>query len=80
MIDVTLDGASIVFGITMPKSWSQKKRDEYLGKPHRQVPDLDNFIKGLGDALYDDDSCIASICASKVWAARGYIAIGAKRD
>jgi Holliday junction resolvase RusA-like endonuclease len=67
MKGVNLDGADIIFYMEMPKSWSQKKRIEMLGEPHRQKPDLDNLIKALGDALYGDDSGIASIKAAKVW-------------
>ena len=70
-----LDGATVVFYLPMPKSWSKKKKAALVGQPHRQKPDLDNLMKALGDALYGDDSTIAAICLSKVWAVEGGIEI-----
>lgn len=75
MKNVELDGANVVFMMPMPKSWSMKKRYAMLGEPHRQKPDLDNLIKALGDALYGDDSHIATISASKRWGDTGAIII-----
>lgn len=65
----------ILFGIPMPKSWSKKKKREMVGKPHQQAPDLDNMIKGLCDAIYDDDKVVWSFCAMKVWAKEGFISV-----
>ena len=75
MRGVDLDEADITFYIPMPKSWAKKKKRLMLGEPHRQKPDLDNLIKALGDALYGDDSYIASIKASKEWSYDGGISI-----
>jgi Holliday junction resolvase RusA-like endonuclease len=75
MKGVDLDGADITFYLPIPQSWSKRKKREMKGEPHRQKPDLDNLIKALGDALYGDDSCIASIQARKVWATEGAISI-----
>ena len=47
---------SIVFVITMPKSWSKRKKDQMDGKPHKSRPDLDNLIKAFKDALLEEDS------------------------
>ena len=47
---------SIVFYITMPKSWSKRKKGQMNGKPHRSRPDLDNLIKAFKDALMEEDS------------------------
>ena len=49
---------SIVFILTMPKSWSKRKKEDMNGKPHKQVPDLDNLIKAFKDALLKQDSMI----------------------
>lgn len=68
-------GAHIIFMMPMPKSWSKKKKLKMVGTPHKQVPDLDNLIKGLGDAVYQDDSCISDISASKIWAEKGMIIV-----
>lgn len=73
---VELDGANILFLIPMPKSWSKKQRKEMLGEPHRQKPDLDNLLKSLADALYGDDSHIATLTGlSKRWSDVGAILI-----
>lgn len=70
---------SLVFRIPMPQSWSKKKRQEMLGKPHRQTPDLDNLIKAFQDALLGDDSKVWRYShMSKVWATEGAITINPK--
>ena len=75
MPGVSLDNARVVFHVAMPQSWSKKKRVEMNTRPHRSRPDLDNFMKALGDALYSEDSEIADICLSKRWAYSGGIEI-----
>lgn len=57
----------ITFRLPMPKSWSKKKRASFNGKPHMNVPDLDNLIKALCDAVHDDDAHLWSIYAEKFW-------------
>ena len=57
----------IVFFIPMPKSWSKKKRSEMAGAPHKQRPDLDNYIKGLLDALLEEDCKVWRVSARKIW-------------
>lgn len=74
-IQQPLDGCSITFYMPMPQSWSQKKKREMVGQPHRQRPDLDNLAKALMDALYEDDSCISEITLKKVWASKAAIEI-----
>ena len=64
-----------VFVIPIPKSWSKKKRARHLGAEHQQVPDVDNYIKGLLDAVYDDDSCVFDIRGTKIWGDTGCIVI-----
>ena len=45
-----------------PKSWSEKKRAESIGKPHKVRPDIDNIVKTVLDALnkiaWGDDSSV----------------------
>jgi len=60
-------GTFITFTIAMPKSWAKKKKWLMNGTPHQQKPDIDNLIKGLLDALYEDDSVVWEICARKGW-------------
>ena len=54
-----------------PKSWSKKRRAEAMGKPMLTVPDTDNLIKLVQDALnaaaYTDDNQIYRITSRKVY-------------
>ena len=59
----------------MPKSWSKKRKAKLLGKPHQQIPDLDNLIKALNDCLRDEDKYIWEVNASKTWWDEGRIII-----
>lgn len=62
------------FWIPMPKSWSEIKRKEMNGKPHRQTPDIDNLLKGFFDIMLPDgDQGIAEVWAEKGWAKEGVI-------
>ena len=75
MKGVNLDGARVVFHVPMPKSWSKKQRVRMNTRPHRSRPDLDNFMKALGDSLHSEDSHIADVCLAKRWAVSGAIEI-----
>ena len=57
--------------IAMPASWSQRKKKEMAGQPHRTRPDASNVIKGLEDALLEEDSCLWSISLCKFWCWEG---------
>ena len=72
------DKLRIEFYLRMPKSWSKKKRKQYLGKPHQQKPDIDNLVKAFLDCLLDDDSFVWDIKAAKYWAKEGRIIIQQK--
>ena len=74
-IEVDVEGCFVTFGIPMPKSWSHKKRKGLLNKPHQQKPDVDNLLKALLDAVYDDDSVVWSISVKKIWGDIGFIEI-----
>ena len=75
-VDLPASGASVMFLMPMPKSWSKKKREEMDGKPHVQKPDLDNLLKALCDAVYGEDSCVWHFNeVSKRWACVGSIVI-----
>lgn len=65
----------IVFHISMPMSWSTKKKISFAGTPHRAKPDLDNCLKALLDAMRDDDSTIWHLSAVKRWSFEGSIEI-----
>ena len=66
---------SLVFTMPMPKSWSKAKRAAMDTTPHQQKPDIDNLIKAVLDALYEDDSCVWNISAAKFWGTEGQIQI-----
>lgn len=66
---------AIRFNVTMPKSWSKKKRLEMEGKPHQQRPDIDNLLKAFMDALCEDDSYIYAVRAEKQWSEQGSIEV-----
>lgn len=55
------------FYIPMPKSWSKKKQNMFVGKEHEKRPDIDNLVKGVMDALFKEDSHVHTIYAKKFW-------------
>lgn len=62
----------IVFYLPFPKSYSKKKKESLLGKPHKLKPDIDNLVKSILDAMYENDQHIWSIWATKYWATNDY--------
>jgi Holliday junction resolvase RusA-like endonuclease len=67
---------SLRFHIPMAKSWSKKKKSEFLGKPHTQTPDLDNLIKPFQDSLCHEDSHVWQYgLMEKVWGETGMIEV-----
>ena len=77
LIDLKLPEGSfhVHFVLPMPDSWSKKKRTGSLLMPHKQKPDIDNLLKALLDALFEDDSHINDCRASKWWGEEGCIII-----
>lgn len=67
----------MVFHVPMPRSWSKKRTEAFIGEPHTQRPDIDNFVKLVADAcneiLWKDDSQIWKLTAEKRWARQGAI-------
>ena len=63
----------MLFEMPMPPSWSKRKKFEMHGMPHQQVPDIDNLVKGVMDALFDNDSEVHEIAAAKIWSERGKV-------
>ena len=75
-VEVPESGALIIFKIPMPESWSKKKKEKMRWKPHQQKPDIDNLLKALLDAVYDEDCCVWNIRElSKIWSYNGSILI-----
>lgn len=80
-LGVTLEeGDGVIFVIRMPDSWSEKKRCAHEGQPHRQVPDLDNLLGGLQDAVHPDgDSHLACFTElRKIWGRTAAIVVTPK--
>ena len=65
----------IEFHISMPDSWSKKKKTAFHCTPHRQKPDIDNLIKAFQDSLCEDDAFINDVHAIKLWSEIGYIVV-----
>lgn len=57
----------VVAYLPIPKSWTGKKKLAMRGQPHRQVPDSDNIIKAVCDALWKQDSGIWDEHIQKFW-------------
>lgn len=69
------EAADVTYVIPMPASWSQKKKDTMRGMPHQQRPDLDNFDKGVLDAVLAEDSHVWQLHSRKVWGDTGWIIV-----
>ena len=65
----------VTFVVPMPKKWSEKKKVEMDGKPHQQTPDVDNFCKGILDAVFEEDCRVWDIRATKLWGRKGKIIV-----
>ncbi len=61
----------IEFHMPIPTSWTKAYRLKALKTPHSSVPDLDNMVKFICDALnkvlWDDDSLIYEIHSRKIY-------------
>lgn len=64
-------GVEITFHMPIPKSWSRKKQQEAIGKPHQVKPDIDNLVKGCFDAanglIWKDDALVVDCKAKKIY-------------
>lgn len=64
----------VTFFMPIPKSFSQKKQLELIGRYHTVKPDASNLLKLVediaSDILYKDDALIAQIHCRKVYDAR----------
>ena len=73
----------VIFSMPMAKSWSKFKRERYRWRPHFAKPDLDNLVKTVKDALVPDvlydDSQVATLEATKLWAEEGSVYIVLKK-
>lgn len=65
----------VFFIIPMAMSWSDKKKNQMDGAPHKQRPDTDNLIKAVKDSLCDEDAHIWDYRITKRWGRSGKIVI-----
>lgn len=73
--------ADVYIGMSIPKSFSKKKREACLSgelMPSKK-PDIDNILKAIFDALngyaYEDDAQIVHIVADKFYAESPYVEV-----
>ena len=45
------DSMLLVFNLPVPPSWSHRKKQAHIARPHRQKPDIDNLTKALRSYL-----------------------------
>lgn len=57
----------IEFHLKIPEYWSKKRKNQLIGAPHQQKPDLDNLIKAFQDALECEDMQVYELKAKKLW-------------
>jgi Holliday junction resolvase RusA-like endonuclease len=59
------------FYMPIPASWSEKKKQRMVGKPHISKPDWSNLLKFVEDCctgiLFKDDALIAKVSGIKVY-------------
>lgn len=70
----------LIFYLSMPKSWSKKRRAELAGRPHNQKPDVDNLAKAFMDAFHCEDKHVYSLVAEKYWSEYGAIVIAEREE
>lgn len=70
-------GYHLMFFISMPASWSSKKKASMALKPHQTKPDKDNLEKAFLDTVCEDDAYIWDGRVSKFWDYKGRIVLGA---
>lgn len=62
------DGDGLTFHCSMPKSWSKKKKLAMNGQAKTTKPDLDNMLKTVMDAMFEQDEHIWHLShLKKVW-------------
>lgn len=65
----------VIFYMQVPDSMKRKRKDDVSYTPHCKKPDIDNLIKFVLDCsngiLFEDDSQIAIINASKIYSMLG---------
>lgn len=63
----TVEQLEIIAYYMVPKSWSKKKRHAAIGTRKRTVPDHDNILKGILDALWKQDAALGDCIIRRRW-------------
>lgn len=66
---------NVTFYIPVSNSWSEKKKQLMIGKPHLLKPDIDNLLKGIMDTFSDKDEYVYEVHARKLWSLEGKIVV-----
>lgn len=74
-INMPMSGAHVTFVLPIPIGWSKIRKIDFDGHAHCQTPDLDNLIKALLDALFENDSDVWDLHATKIWGRVGKIIV-----
>lgn len=61
----------VVCEFPMPATWSEKKKRETGGTPHTSKPDINNILKGIEDALIENDQLVYEQSGTKYWSEDG---------
>ncbi|TQN37435.1 hypothetical protein FHU33_4087 [Blastococcus colisei] len=67
----------LIYGISMPRSWSAKKKAEMDGQPHRQEPDTNNLTRRSRTSSAKRQLCLARARREAVeqWSETDYLTI-----
>jgi len=70
--DIPYQNLFFFFFFHSPKSWSKKKYKQWVWKLHEMKPDYTNLIKGVEDALYEDDGKCNAVANYKMYVPHEY--------
>ncbi len=76
LIEMAMNDGDVVeciltFILPIPESTKGAKREKLKGRGHNVRPDLDNLVKGVLDALFENDSSVYKIAAEKFYVQNG---------
>lgn len=60
-------GVLVFAHFPIPKSWSKKKKELHYGRMAQAGSDADNILKGVMDALFEQDKTICVAQCYKFW-------------
>ncbi len=66
---------AVTFILSMPDSWSVRRKRATDGTAHQGRPDLDNLVKAFLDAMAAEDGYVWRVQAEKRWGVEGKIVV-----